>query len=121
MFKNYVCNLVELLLPSRISFLFEPDQSLKFKLDRGKRILDLVSDLTGHLAPCIISFRLSQLPCGIGKIAHHTVICSDKRRNLILAPIYDVFQIIDVRRLHLPSHLNKRREHRIHLSSTEQE
>ena len=120
MLQDHSRNLVKLFFPSRISLLFESYKSLEFKLDRGKRILDFMSHLTSHLTPRVISFSLGKLSGRIGQIAHHSVISIDQRRNLILALVDDIFQIIDISRVHLPTHLDQRCKHRVHLSCTEQ-
>ena len=49
-----------------IVLLLQSDKALQLQLDRGQRILDLMGDLTRHLAPCIVSLRLCQLDGGVG-------------------------------------------------------
>ena len=73
--QYYSCHLVELLLPFRIVVLLEADKPLDFKLYRCKRVLDLVRHLACHLAPCVVALGLGQLPCGVGKILDHSVVC----------------------------------------------
>ena len=101
--------------------MLQTDESLDLQLDRSQRVLDFVRNLTRHLAPRLVALRLSELSCRIGQILYHSVVCVYKRRDLVLSLVEDVLEVVDVRAVHLLTHLHERGEHRVHLTGTDQE
>ena len=67
--------------------------------------------LTGHLAPRLVSFRLSKLLGRVREISYHSVVSLHKRRYLVIPLVDDIFQIVDIGDIHLLTHLQKWREH----------
>ena len=55
MLKHNRSYFVESLLPCYIAFLFQPDEALNLKLDRGERVLDFMSHLASHQTPSLVA------------------------------------------------------------------
>ena len=67
--------------------------------------------LTGHLAPCLVSFGLGRDLAALGEVMDHKVISPDKGGELVLPFVDDVLEPLGPCGIHLLAHGKKRVQH----------
>ena len=121
MLQDYSRYLIELFLPFRIVIVLQPYESLDLKLYRCERILDLMGNLTGHLAPCLVSLSLCKSSCRITQVLDHSVVGLHEGGYLVISTIIDMLQVVEICISHLLSHLYQRSEHRVYQTCTDEQ